>query len=62
MKNVILKVSSNPLYFFKMRGIDVDLFMAKVIGDKVESMLENAEVKSGRIIQNADLLKMFGIE
>ena len=57
-----VRLDSDPLYFFKMRGIDVDLFIAKVVGDGVESMLENANVKSERIIQNADLLQMFGVE
>ena len=57
-----VRLDSNPLYFFQMRGIDVDLFIAKVVGDGVESMLENANVKSERIIQNADLLQMFGVE
>ena len=57
-----VRLDSNPMYFFQMRGIDVNLFIAKVIGDKVESMLENVDVKSDRIIQNADLLQMFGVE
>lgn len=57
-----VRLDSNPLYFFQMRGIDLDLFIAKAIGDGVESMLENSNVKSKRIIQNADLLQMFGIE
>ncbi len=56
------RLDTNPLYFFQMRGIDVDLFMARVIGDKVGSMLENADVKSKRIMQNVDLLQMFGVE
>ena len=45
-----------------MRGIDVNLFIAGVIDDKVESMLKNTGVKSKRIIQKADLLQMFGVE
>ena len=57
-----VRLDSDPLYFFQMRGIDVDSFIAKVVGDKVESMLENSEVKSNRIIQNVDLLKIFGVE
>ena len=57
-----VRLDSNPLYFFQMRGIDVDLFIAKVVGDGVESMLENENVKSERIIQDADLLQMFGVE
>mgnify|MGYP002856125409 CR=1 FL=1 len=57
-----VRLDSNPLYFFQMRGIDVDLFIAKVVGDGVESMLENANVKSERIIQNADLLRIFSVE
>ena len=57
-----VRLDKDPLYFFQMRGIDINLFMAKVIDNKVVSMLENSEVQSPRIIQDADLLQMFGID
>ena len=57
-----VRLDTDPLYFFQMRGLDVDLFIAKAVGDKVDSMLKHSEVKSKRIIRNANLLKMFGIE
>lgn len=55
-------LDNNPLYFFQLRGIDVDDFLDSVVNGKVQNMLKNANVKSPRIIKDADLLQMFGIQ
>ena len=56
-----VRLDSNPLYFFQMRGINIDMFVDKVINGKVQNMLANANVDSPRIIKNADLLQIFNL-
>lgn len=58
---VAVRLDENPLYFFKMRGIDISKFADKVIKNKVQNMIEHANVKSPRIIENADISMMFGV-
>lgn len=57
-----IRLDDDPLYFFQMRNINVDDFIAKVVGGKIEVMLENANVvETSRIMKNPDLTKLFGI-
>lgn len=56
-----VRLDDNPLYFFKMRGIDIDDFVSKVVSDKIENMLQKINVSTARIIQNSDLTQLFGI-
>lgn len=55
------KVDKNPLYFFQMRNINVEDFIAKVVVSKVDAMLEKSNIITPRIIKNANLAKLFGI-
>ena len=56
-----VKLDSNPLYFFQMRNIDVEEFVAKLIGSKVETMLKKATRTTPRVMKDADLTQLFGI-
>ena len=56
-----LKLDSNPLALFQMRGVNIDKFINKVVGNKVENMLVNANVSTNRVLKNIDLAAMFGI-
>lgn len=56
-----VKLDSNPLYFFQMRGIDIEKFVDKVVSGKVQHMLDNANKESPRIIKDADLLQIFNL-
>ena len=56
-----VRLDSNPLYFFQMRGIDIEEFIGHVVGGKVESMLAHARSRSKRIIKDADLMGLFGV-
>ena len=56
-----VRLDSSPLCFFKMRGIDIEEFIGKVVGGKVESMLVHAKSRSRRIIKDADLMGLFGV-
>ena len=56
-----VRLDSNPLYFFQMRGIDIESFVDKVVAGKVQSMLDNADKESPRILKDADLLQIFNL-
>ena len=56
-----VRLDSNPLYFFQMRGIDIEKFVDKVVSGKVQKMLDNANNDSPRILKNADLLEIFSL-
>ena len=56
-----VRLDSNPLYFFQMRGIDTEKFVDKIVIKKVQKMLANANVESPRIIKDADLLQIFNL-
>lgn len=61
MYGIGVRLDENPFYFFELRGIDVDRFIDVTIESKVESMLKNADKPSDRIMENADLTKIFGV-
>ncbi len=56
-----IRFDENPLLFFTLRGIDVEQFVKVTLESKAEKMVKNAEVKSDRIIEDADLTRLFGI-
>ncbi len=56
-----VRLDENPFYFFALRGIDVDRFIDITLENKVEEMLNQADVRTERIIENADLAQLFGI-
>ena len=61
MYGIGLRFDENPFYFFRLRGIDPDRFIDVAVENRVEKMLANAEVRSDRIIQDADLTGLFGV-
>lgn len=56
-----VRLDTNPMYFFQMRGIDIDDFVEKAVFGKVEKMLKNADVVTSRVIQESDITKLFGV-
>lgn len=56
-----IRFDENPLLFFTLRGIDVDRFVTVTLESRVEKMVKHADVKSSRIIEDADLTELFGI-
>ena len=56
-----IRFDEDPLLFFSLRGIDVDRFVTVTLESRVEKMVNHAGVKSDRIIEDADLTKLFGI-
>lgn len=57
-----IRLDENPLYFFQMRGVNTDKFVANVVSGKVDRMLSKANVKTHRIIDDEDLSEMFALE
>ena len=55
------RFDDNPLLFFELRGIDVERFIEVTLANRVESMLENADASSERIITGGDWEKLFGV-
>ena len=44
-----------------LRVIDLDRFIDVTMQDKVESILQNADVESGRILHETDFTGLFGV-
>jgi len=61
MYGIGVRLDENPFYFFELRGINIDRFINVTLENKVESMLRNAQNKSERVIEGADLTTLFGV-
>ena len=55
------RLDENPFLFFTLRGIDLAKFIDVAIGNKVEMMLEHANEKSARIMDNVAIHDVFGL-
>lgn len=51
----------DPLLFFKLRDIDFTELLKKTIEEKVDGLLKNADKKSERVIEGADISDLFGV-
>jgi uncharacterized Zn finger protein len=56
------RFDSDPLLFFKLRGIDVDRFIDVTIASHVDAMLEHADDPSERILAVDSLEGLFGFD
>jgi uncharacterized Zn finger protein len=55
------RLDTDPLLFFSLRGIDPSELIKKSVDEKMKSLLANAGKKSGRIIADKDIGRIFGI-
>ena len=55
------RLDEEPILFFKLRGIDFQELLKKSMEQKMQSMLKNADNKSKRIIDDADISDLFGL-
>lgn len=55
------RFDENPLLFFELRGIEVGRFVDVTLANHVESMLENANAPSERIICDEHWEELFGV-
>ena len=56
------KFDDDPLLFFKLRGIDINTLVAKAIDNRLENLLANAENKTPRIYDEANVEDLFGLK
>lgn len=56
------RLDEQPSLFFELRSIEMDKFIDVAIANRIETMLQNAEKPSDRIMDNAvDVSKLFGV-
>jgi uncharacterized Zn finger protein len=55
------RLDRDPMLFFTLRGIDFSELLKKSVDEKIDSMLKNADRKSDRIIDDADITGLFGL-
>ena len=55
------KLDTDPLLFFVLRGIDPTELIKKSVDEKMNSLLSNAKKKSGRVIDEKDVARIFGV-
>lgn len=56
-----VRFDENPFWFFALRGIDIDRFIDVALENRVERMLQNADCKSSRIMDDSDVTALFGV-
>ncbi|MEW6586177.1 MAG: SWIM zinc finger family protein [Nitrospirota bacterium] len=56
------RLDEDPGLFFKLRNADMSKMIKQTVADRTEKLLEKASRKSGRIIAEADLSSVFGID
>ncbi|GHV11207.1 hypothetical protein FACS1894219_01970 [Clostridia bacterium] len=55
------RLDSDPLLFFKLRGVDPAEMIRASIDDRAKSLLKNAGKKSKRVISEEDAERLFGV-
>lgn len=56
------RLDHDPMLFFKLRDADVGELISEAAEDRANSLLKKAEKKSARVMENADLGELFGID
>ncbi len=56
------RLDEDPGLFFVLRKVKMDDLIAQAVRDKSESLLKQAKKKTARVIEDADLGEVFGIE
>ena len=55
------RFDKDPLLFFKLRGVNTEKLIGNAIEDRLNSMIENADKSSERIMSDDAMLEVFGI-
>ena len=56
------RFDEDPSLFFKLRGVDTENLIAKAVKDKTGKLLAKTKKKSAKVIDDADLSGIFGID
>jgi uncharacterized Zn finger protein len=57
-----VRLDNDPTLFFVLRKINIDELISKAIIQKSQTLLKKSKTKSSRVIEDADISAMFGIE
>lgn len=57
-----VRLDNSPELFFSLREVNIEDLVAKAIQGKTKTMLEKAETKSRRILDDKDIETLFGVE
>ncbi|WNF35092.1 hypothetical protein RJD24_11460 [Bacillaceae bacterium IKA-2] len=55
------RFDEDPILFFKLRNIDFEVLLKKTVEQKMQSLLENANKKSARTLDDKDVFNLFGV-
>ncbi|PKM81777.1 MAG: hypothetical protein CVU88_03715 [Firmicutes bacterium HGW-Firmicutes-13] len=55
------RFDEDPTLFFKLRNIDFEVLLKKTIEQKMQSLLENSDKKSNRVLDDKDVFGLFGV-
>ena len=55
------RFDEDPILFFKLRNIDFEVLLKKTVEQKMQSLLENANKKSKRVLDDKDVFDLFGL-
>jgi len=56
------RLDEDPSLFFTLRGVDTTDLIGKTVARKTETLLQRAEKKTSRVIDDSDVSGMFGID
>ena len=56
------RLDEDPSLFFKLRKGDMDALVSQAVADKTYKILKTAQKKSARVLEDANLADMFGID
>jgi uncharacterized Zn finger protein len=56
------RLDEDPTLFFTLRAVDIHDLIGKAIQGKTQTMLSKSGAKSRRILEDADIAAMFGVE
>ena len=56
-----VKFDQDPLFFFKLRDLNIDDFIRKEVDNRITKMLKNANKKSKRILSDKSIEGLFGV-
>lgn len=56
------RLDDNPALFFTLRNVSIDDLIKETVNKKSQQLLEKSGVKSHRILDDTDILDMFGIQ
>jgi uncharacterized Zn finger protein len=56
------RFDEDPSLFFTMRGVEMSELVARAVSDRTDELLRKTKAKSAKVIDDADLSALFGID